>query len=201
MFLYSNQILEEAGIPDSYSTLASMGFFWIIAACCLIGLPIQVKFGTKNMYLGGTIVIFFSLILLMIFAEVQNISTALAYGRIACLSAYAIGVGLGPQPAMFALFSELTTANSRPYILQYSGMLFWLLGSLISFIFPYSLHAIGAYAFLPFVVIIGVILAYVFLLVPDTHNMSHIETPEYFQRNSTAAPQTYEIQTTSNNAL
>uniref|UniRef100_H2YDP7 Major facilitator superfamily (MFS) profile domain-containing protein n=1 Tax=Ciona savignyi TaxID=51511 RepID=H2YDP7_CIOSA len=91
-------------------------------------------------------------------------------------------MGLGPSQAFFSLTSELTTQVSRPSVLWISGVIFWIVSTLIALVFPYMLEAMESYSFIPFAFVSLLEILYIHFAVPDAHNRSVEEIQTDFAR-------------------
>ncbi|XP_078493723.1 solute carrier family 2, facilitated glucose transporter member 5 [Ciona intestinalis] len=182
--LYSNRIFHTAGVQGNNATYASIGMHLITFCVTLIFAQILRKIGTKKLLIFGLAIGAGSLVFLVIFIALQGYSTALPYCSIAALIIYTTAVMGGPGIAFVALPSQLTTQTTRPTALYVSAATYWLTGTIVSFVFPFSSAAFGEYAFLPFVGVTVLQIIFACQRVPSTRRKSVIEIQDRFNRRS-----------------
>uniref|UniRef100_F6RNC6 Solute carrier family 2, facilitated glucose transporter member 5 n=1 Tax=Ciona intestinalis TaxID=7719 RepID=F6RNC6_CIOIN len=182
--LYSNRIFHTAGVQGNNATYASIGMHLITFCVTLFFAQILRKIGTKKLLIFGLAIGACSLVFLVIFIALQGHSAVLPYCSVTALITYTTAVMGGPGIAFVALPSQLTTQTTRPTALYASAATYWLTGTIVSFVFPFSSAAFGEYAFLPFVGVTVLQIMFACQKVPSTRRKSVIEIQDRFNRRS-----------------
>uniref|UniRef100_H2YX80 Major facilitator superfamily (MFS) profile domain-containing protein n=1 Tax=Ciona savignyi TaxID=51511 RepID=H2YX80_CIOSA len=186
--LYSNHIFHTAGVKGENATYASIGMHLITFVVTFFFSQTIRKIGTKMLLVTGLGICACSLVCLVIFAALQDLSDLLPYFSIATLIIYTTSVMGGPGIAFVALSSQLTTQTTRPTALYLSAATYWMTGAIVSFVFPFSSAAIGEYAFLPFVAVTVLQIIFASRKVPSTRRKSIVEIQEKLHRKSSKLP-------------
>jgi len=127
-----------------------------MAVVCAISSGCRQKIGSRTMLLSGLSIVVVGLILLTV-STVWSVSISeMSYISVVALTITIIGIGVGPLLLIVAYPSEVTTQVTRPNALWLGTTIFWIAGTIIVFVFPYSQRAIGGYAFIPFVILVVV---------------------------------------------
>lgn len=150
----------------------------------ILAFPLYHYVGFRKMYVLGTVLIIFSLILFTISLATFEIVPAMSYVSVAAMCFYMFSLCIGPSFSFIGFTAELTTLTSRPTIMHYSSIMYWTLASVISFVLPYSVELVGAYAFLPFIMLAGICVIYVYRHIPNTHRKSISEIQVSFKKRS-----------------
>jgi len=108
------------------------------------------------MLLSGLSIVVVGLILLTVSTVWSDSVSEMSYISVVALTVTIIGLGVGPLLLIVAYPSEVTTQVTRPNALWLGTTIFWIAGTIIVFVFPYSQRAIGGYAFIPFVILVVV---------------------------------------------
>lgn len=111
------------------------------------------RFGSKNMLSCGLITVVVAMTLLTVSTTLKSSIPGASTLGVVGVALFFVGTGAGPMLAMVAYPSEMTTTVTRPNAMWLGGAGFWTTGALVSFIFPYSLAAIGGYAYIPFTIL------------------------------------------------
>jgi len=106
------------------------------------------------MFHSGLSIVVIGLILLTVSTVLSDSVSEMAYVSVAGLMITSIGLSAGPMLLFTAYPSEITTQVTRPNALWLGTLTFWITGTIVSFVFPYSQRAIGGYAYIPFVILV-----------------------------------------------
>jgi len=104
--------------------------------------------------LSGLSIVVVGLILLTVSTVLSDSVSEMAYVSVVALMITIIGIGVGPMLLLTAYPSEVTTQVTRPNALWLGTAIFWITGTIVAFVFPYSQRAIGGYAYIPFVILV-----------------------------------------------
>ncbi|XP_077974566.1 solute carrier family 2, facilitated glucose transporter member 1-like isoform X1 [Styela clava] len=182
--MYSNSVLLNAGVAEEYVTLVSMGLFLQCILAFAVSSPLQKKFGTKKVLVFGLFIVSSSYTLFIVSDKLRFKYPSLNLLVIVSMFLTVSGLQIGPLFSITALPSELTTASSRPTIIFYSQCTFWILGGIISFVFPYSSEPWGSFSLIPFLVLITMLIPFAMFVIPETHRRTSVAIQRSFRKKS-----------------
>lgn len=81
---------------------------------------------------------------------------------------FVVFFGLGPGSIPWMITGELFTQGPRPAAVAIATLINWSANLLVSFTFPTMEHELGQWAFVPFMVAIGVLGAVLYVYLPET---------------------------------
>jgi len=125
--------------------------FGLSCAASVIGTPMLKKFGGRKMLLTGLMISTTSMATLVFSTAAKDRIAYMPYISIAAVVSFVLGVSVGPLLTFMSLMSELTTQTIRPNAVWVAGIIYWLLGSVVSMTSPALLEACGGFAYIPFV--------------------------------------------------
>ena len=135
-----------------HKQFAILGLFFLLALLIGFFVPFLHRYGSKKLLISGLLVIAFSLILLTISTFLT--SSSMIYLSVPALLFYFIGAGCGPLLAILSLPSEITTSRSRPMVFWFSGIVFWMVGTIVVFAAPFALSSMGGYTYIIFIILV-----------------------------------------------
>lgn len=187
IFMYSDSIFIQTGIDSRYVTYATMGLYLQAIPAFLLFIPIHRKYGTKRIMITGVTISILGYVIFIFCHALHKTISWTSYLAIIGMCIVTFGIQFGPQLCMLSLPSELSTAASRPTIAFHAGNLFWVIASVIAYVFPYSVASWQSMALLPFP-IMGIILTVFFVyMMPDTNRRSTEEIQLSFRKKSTVS--------------
>lgn len=184
IMMYSDSLFLQAGVPKEYVTFATMGMYMQTVVAFSLYVPLHRKFGTKKLFITGLLINGIGYIILTIAQALHEDIPWTSYLALAAMFTCFFGLQFGPQLCMHSLPSELTTASSRPTVAYFSGCVFWILGSIIAFVLPYSVAAWKAVAYVPFTVIAVVLTVLSVFMIPETNKRTTAHIQASFRKKS-----------------
>ncbi|KAJ0406987.1 hypothetical protein P43SY_005220 [Pythium insidiosum] len=178
-FLYSSSIFKTAGVEDDrIGTLIVNGVHLI--PTMLSGM-VGTRFGNRRMILFGHGAMMISAIGLTI-----AMATKVSALSILFMASYVAAYGISMGPLVFvigsSIFPDTLRANGTAACLGAN----WLGLLTIGICFPFIAHALGNYAFVPFVVLIIGFATYMYYCLPETSGLTSEQIQEAFRAKQNA---------------
>ncbi|XP_061914880.1 solute carrier family 2 member 15a [Entelurus aequoreus] len=182
IWFYTNDIFENAGIPEveiPYTT-AGTGVIEIIAG--LIGCFTIEKLGRKPLMIGGFTMMGVCSAGITCSLILQNHSPFMRYISVGFVVGIIGGFCIGPAGVPFLVTAELFTQSHRPAAYIVGGSLNWLSNFTVGFVFPFLQMSAGSYCYLVFASICILVAVYVYAVMPETKNKTFMEISHLFTK-------------------
>ncbi|XP_068183575.1 solute carrier family 2 member 15a [Antennarius striatus] len=183
IWFYTNDIFENAGIPDpeiQYTT-AGTGVIEIIAG--LIGCFTIERLGRKPLMIGGFTAMGICGAGITLALYLQTHLSFMRYISVCCVVGIIAGFCIGPAGVPFLITAELFKQSHRPAAYIVGGSLNWLSNFTVGFVFPFMQKSAGSYCYLVFAAVCLSVAVYVYIVIPETKNKTFMEISQMFSKN------------------
>lgn len=178
---YSSFMYQNAGVDQNLIE-------WIVCLTSLINVlttipavPLMEKLGRRPLLIYPMICMALSFVVLTIFHNLQYVESMtenhgiFAIIGIVAMHTYVIGfaVGLGPIP--FIVVGEIFRQEPRAAAMSLSLTFNWICNFILMMVFRFMQKGMRGYVYLPFIGVLVLAVAFIFLMVPETKNRTFDE--------------------------
>jgi len=176
IFYYSTDFFKSSGVAESDAPYATLGVGAIMVFMTLVTIPLMDRLGRRTLHLTGLAgMLFFSILItiaLNLWKKEEDPAKAEDSGvgifLVVSTLSFVVFFALGPGSIPWMITSELFTQGPRPAAIAIATLVNWIANLLVGFTFPVMVSELGAQAFVPFLVIIALFLAILYVYLPET---------------------------------
>ncbi|XP_041644819.1 solute carrier family 2 member 15a [Cheilinus undulatus] len=182
IWFYTNDIFEDAGIPEAeiQYTTAGTGIIEIIAG--LIGCFTIERLGRRPLMIFGFTMMGICSAGITLTLILQGHLPFMHYVSVFCVVGIIAGFCIGPAGVPFLITAELFKQSHRPAAYIVGGSLNWLSNFTVGFVFPFLQMSVGSYCYLVFSGICFFVAIYVYFCIPETKNKTFMEISRMFSK-------------------
>ncbi|XP_059614809.1 solute carrier family 2, facilitated glucose transporter member 1 isoform X2 [Phlebotomus argentipes] len=168
VFYYSVSIFESAGLSSTNAKWANLGAGCLNLATAFFTPLLMKHFNRRPISLISCLGSGIFLFILTFVVNYIDFASWMAYACITCVLLYILlfAIGLGPIP--FFLGSELCGVSHRAAIMALGSLANWAGNFVVGISFPILQTLWGAWVFLPFVVTCILLIALIYVYLPET---------------------------------
>ncbi|CEG35889.1 major facilitator superfamily [Plasmopara halstedii] len=174
VFYYSSDLFTQAGLKNVLVNTIIIDVVNMLPS--LVSGFLASRFGNRCMLLWGIVGMFFSAVGVTL-SLTFNWSTL----TILFIATYVIAFGVSLGPLMYVLVADIFPDYARATVSSIGVMVAWSSNLIVGVGYPYISSALGNLAYLPFVVLLVLSFAFVFILVPETSGKTNEEIQDEFR--------------------
>jgi sugar porter (SP) family MFS transporter len=174
IFYYSSDMFVAAGLTNGRLSTILIDIVNMLPT--LVSGFFSSRFGNRTMLLAGVFGMLVSAI---------GITLALTYDlsvlTIVFMATYVGSFGISLGPLLYVVIADIFPDYARASITSIGVMVAWLANLIVGIGYPYISTALDNLAYLPFVCLLGVSLAFVYFLIPETSGKTNDEIQDEFR--------------------
>lgn len=167
VFYYSTGLFIDAGIPEEYTGLTTVGMGVVNVIMTLVSLSLIERAGRRMLHLVGLGGMCVCAIFLVVVLNLEQ-TTVTSYLSIAPVLIFVGFFQIGPGSIPWFITSELFTQSARPAAVSIAGLTNWFGNFTIALIYPLIEAEIHGYTFIIFAALLAIFFAFTYFLVPET---------------------------------
>lgn len=196
VFYYSTGLFIDAGIPEEYTGLTTVGIGVVNVVMTLVSLILIEKAGRRVLHLTGLGGMGACAVFLVVVLNLQNITPWLSIAPVLIFVAF---FQIGPGSIPWFITSELFTQSSRPAAVSIAGLTNWLGNFTIALIYPLIEEEIHGYTFVIFASLLAAFWVFTYKFVPETKGKTTTEITALFTKQKKRTPNGSEVVTGQDN--
>jgi sugar porter (SP) family MFS transporter len=174
VFYYSSDLFSEAGLKNG--RVATIIIDIVNMVPTLISGFFSSRFGNRTMLLAGVGGMLISAIGLTL-----ALSFDISWLTILMMATYVGSFGISLGPLLYVVIADIFPDYARATVTAIGVMVAWLSNLIVGIGYPYVADALKHLEYLPFIVMLALSLAFVFVLVPETEGKTNEEIQEEFR--------------------
>jgi len=183
VFYYSTGIFIDAGIPEEYSGLTTVGMGCVNVIMTLVSLALIDKAGRRLLHLVGLGGMCVMAVFLVVVLNLEQ-TTVTSYLSIAPVLIFVGFFQVGPGSIPWFITAELFTQSARAPAVSIAGLVNWFGNFTVALVYPLIEAEIGGYTFIIFAVLLAIFYAFTYFFVPETKGKSINEITALFSKDS-----------------
>lgn len=181
VFYYSTPLFIEAGIPEEYSALPTVGVGVVNVVMTLVSLSLIEKAGRRLLHLTGLAGMFGCAVVLTITLTLRVSAEWLSWFSLVPVLLFVASFQIGPGSIPWFITAELFTQGPRPTAISIAGLVNWLGNFTIALAYPPINDLIGGYTFAIFAVLLALFWLFTYFKVPETKGRTIQEITAQFR--------------------
>ncbi|TNN04164.1 hypothetical protein fugu_001193 [Takifugu bimaculatus] len=181
IYFYSLYIFSQAGIPSEKIEFVTIGTGACELLASLFSILLVDRLGRRALLIGGysLMTIFLIVLTVALTLETKHVP-GMPYVSMVCVFAFIIFFGLGPAGVTCLLPAEIFDQVARPAAGMICGSLYWICLFLVGMVFPFMIHTLDSFCFLPFMVVCLLTAIFFCLFLPETKGKTLAEITAVF---------------------
>lgn len=176
IFYYSTDFFKSSGVTESDAPYATLGVGAIMVTMTLVTIPCMDRLGRRTLHLTGLAGMLFFSILITIALNLRDKEegpmneedSGVGIFLIVSTLSFVVFFALGPGSIPWMITAELFSQGPRPAAIAVATLVNWIANLLVGFTFPVIVSSLEDQAFLPFMVLIALFLAILYIYLPET---------------------------------
>ncbi|XP_075048309.1 solute carrier family 2, facilitated glucose transporter member 11-like, partial [Mixophyes fleayi] len=168
IYFYASSIFEAAGIPSEMIQYVVIG----LGSCELLTSIISILFihriGRRVLVIGGYSLMSVWAVVFMVALSYQAQVSWIPYVSMVCIFAYILTFGIGPAGVTDLLPAEIFDPMARPAAYMICDSLMWIMLFVVGMAFPFIVHGLGHFYYIPFLVVCVCTALYAGFFLPET---------------------------------
>lgn len=181
---YSSKLFESNGLTHQEASYVNLGIGATILLGTILSMFIIDRFGRRRLLLIGNSITLGTLILFTVALIIKQSTNMnwLTYVAIVMIYIFVSGFSIGPGSIPWFIVAEMFTQENRDAAVGLTGSINWLLNIIVGLVFPQLIIYIRIYAFLPFIIVLVIVLILMGLYLPETKARSPASVEAEFKR-------------------
>ncbi|OWZ24609.1 LOW QUALITY PROTEIN: hypothetical protein PHMEG_000286 [Phytophthora megakarya] len=175
IFYYSSSLFGGVGVADGRICNIIVAIVNLVPTLC--SGVVSAKFGNRPMILFSTVGMCLSSI---------GITLSLAYdapeATVALAAAFVFSFAICLGPIMFVVVAAVVPDHARGSVVSIGIFVAWAANLVVGIGYPYLATALKTYKYVPFAVISALSTVFVYVLVPETSNLTTAEIQQVFKK-------------------
>ncbi|XP_055331067.1 LOW QUALITY PROTEIN: solute carrier family 2, facilitated glucose transporter member 1-like [Paramacrobiotus metropolitanus] len=171
---YSTSIFAGIGLDRRTALFATLGLWSCFALASGISMVLVDRLGRRILLAISGFGVILALVMYTIFATMgdNGVGEGTKLATALCLPGYVLFYGIGVASVPWILAGELFTQEARSAATTLVSVVCWLVGAVVSNLFPLMVVAMSHYTFLIFAVLVLVCAVYLLLKLPETKGLT-----------------------------
>lgn len=174
VFYYSSDLFTQAGLDNVLVSTLIIDIVNMLPS--LVSGLLAARFGNRLMLLWGIVGMLMSAIGVTLSLSFNWSSLTILF-----IATYVLTFGVSLGPLMFVIIADIYPDYARATVSSIGVMVAWSSNLIVGVGYPYISSALGDLAYLPFVVLLTLSFAFIFVLVPETSGKTNEEIQDEFR--------------------
>ncbi|CAH1799335.1 unnamed protein product [Owenia fusiformis] len=178
---YSTSIFERAGLSIENAQYATLGTSVVNVVMTFVSAVLIDHLGRRTLHLHGLGGMLICTCIISVGLLWQNQWPWASYICIAGIMLYFVAFAIGPGSIPWFYVAELFSQSPRAPAVAVAVLVNWFANFLVGFGFPVIQKTLENYAFVPFLILLGLFWTYTYIKAPETKNRSIEEITAIFR--------------------
>lgn len=175
VFYYSVSIFQDVGLSKVNANWASLGTGILNLLVAFTGPKVMEKINRRTVIIISCLFSGFFLVTLTIFKTYVNDVSWFPYACVISVFGYIIAYQFGLGPIPYFIGTELFEISTRPGAMSIASLASWAGNFYIGMTFPPMETAIGSFVFLPFAAVCFLLVALMYVYLPETRGREAVD--------------------------